>query len=70
MLAKGVIPHSLISQKLLAVACFANDRRGSTAALHSCLKEMVNFGEVKEVAVQQVLNEFGTSCKAYVLIDG
>lgn len=70
MLAKGAIPYSLISQKLLAVSCFANDRRGATAALQSCLKELVNQGEVREIPSQQVSQEFGTSSKAYVLIDG
>lgn len=70
MLAKGAIPHSLISQKLLAVACFANDRRGATSALNACLKELITMGEVREIPIQQVSQEFGKSCKAYLLVEG
>jgi hypothetical protein len=70
MLAKGVIPYSLISQKLISVSCFANDRRGASAAIAACLKELANAGEVREIPTQQVTQEFGTSSKAYVLIEG
>ena len=70
MLAKGAIPHSLVSQKLLAVACFANDRRGATSALNACLKELITMGEVREIPIQQVSQEFGKSCKAYLLVEG
>lgn len=70
MLSKGAIPHSLISQKLLSTSCFVNDRRGATAALNACLKELMNMGEVREIPSQQVQTEFKTSSKAYVLIDG
>ena len=70
MLAKGAIPYSLISQRLLNVACFANDRRGASAALSACLKELMNGGEIREIPAPQVLSEFGTSSKAYILVDG
>jgi len=70
MLTKGVIPYSLISQQLISKSCFANDRRGATSALQACLKELVNLGELREVPMQQVLQEFGTSSKAYMLVDG
>ena len=70
MLEKGAVPHSLISQRLLNVACFANDRRGASAALAASLKELMAMGEVREIPAQQVLNEFGTSTKAYVLVEG
>lgn len=70
MLAKGAIPYSLISQSLVSKSCFINDRRGATAALQSCLKELINLGEAREIPSQQVAQEFGTSSKAYVLIDG
>lgn len=70
MLQKGAIPHSLISQKLLSVSCFANDRRGATAALNACLKEMTVMGEIREIPKEQVSQEFGTSSRAYFLIDG
>lgn len=70
MLAKGAIPHSLISQYVLSKACFVHDRRGPSIALAACLKELANMGEVREIPSQQVLQEFGTSSKAYVLIEG
>ena len=70
MLAKGAIPYSLISQSLLSKVCFVNDRRGATAALQSCLKELVNQGEVREIPTQQVTQEFSTSSRAYMLIEG
>ena len=70
MLAKGVIPYSLISQKLISVSCFVNDRRGASASIAACLKELTNAGEVREIPTQQVSQEFGTSSKAYVLIEG
>lgn len=70
MLSKGAIPYSLISQSLLSKACFVNDRRGATAALQSCLKELVNQGEVREIPMQQVTQEFGTSSRAYMLVEG
>ena len=70
MLAKGAIPHSLISQYILSKACFANDRRGGNAALAACLKELANLGEVREIPTQQVTQEFGTSSKAYMLVEG
>ena len=70
MLAKGAIPHSLISQSLLSKACFANDRRGASAALTASLKELMAMGEVREIPAQQVLNDFETSSKAYVMVEG
>ena len=70
MLAKGAVPHSLISQSLLSKACFANDRRGASAALAASLKELMAMGEVREIPAQQVLEQFGTSSKAYVMVDG
>jgi len=70
MLAKGAVPHSLISQSLLSKACFANDRRGASAALTASLKELMAMGEVREIPAQQVLNEFETSSKAYVMVEG
>jgi len=70
MLRAGAVPHSLISQKLMSVSCFANDRRGATAALKAGLKEMIDGGELREIPPQQVLEKFQTTGKVYVLITG
>lgn len=70
MLAKGVIPHSLVSVSVLSKPCFTHDRRGASTALNACLKELISMGEVREIPMQQVSQEFGTSSRAYMLIDG
>ena len=70
MLSKNVVPHSLIAQKLLSSACFSSDRRGATVALAACLKELANYGEIRELPTQQVSAQFGTSSKAYLVVEG
>jgi hypothetical protein len=70
MLRKGVVPYSLISQVLLSKSCFTTDRRGANSALAICLKELVSCGEIREIPTQQVSDQFGTSSRAFLVVEG
>ncbi len=70
MLDAGVIPYTLLSQRLLNSATFANDRRGATAALNQTLKTLEDMGEVQLLQPGQVFEKFGVNGRAYALIGG
>lgn len=68
MLDAGVVPYSLLSQRLLNTSTFANDRRGATGALNQTMKTLEDMGEVQLLQPGQVFEKFGTSGRAYALI--
>jgi hypothetical protein len=70
MLDAGVIPYTLLSQRLLSSATFTNDRRGATAALNQTLKTLEDMGEVQLLQPGQVFEKFGVNGRAYALIGG
>jgi len=65
MIDQGVMPHSLISQKLLSSACFDQDKRGASAALKSSLQIMIDCGELRELSKTQTESDFKTSMRCY-----
>lgn len=68
MIEKGVIPHSLLSQKLLQKAAFSQDKRGASAAFNSTIKALIDNGELKEVPQTQLQEMFKSIGKAYLVV--
>lgn len=67
MLELGVMPYSLLSQKLISMSAFENDRRGATAAINACLKNLCDTGEIQEVSAAQLKEEFNATGRAYMI---
>ena len=66
MLAQGVVPYSLLSQRVINLAVFANDtRRGPTNAIKAALSHLVDTGEVEELSPKQTSERFGVGGKSY-----
>lgn len=63
----GVIPESYVSRRLISVAVFRNDRRGSTAAIKLALKTLCESDELREVPKAQMVQSFGCGPRAYVV---
>ena len=69
MLEMGIVPYSLLSQKLLPTSAFLKDKRGGTSALNQALKTLEEMGEILALSQTQVFEKFGIKGKAYVLVD-
>jgi len=68
MLDAGVVPYTLLSQRLLNTSTFANDKRGATGALNQTLKTLEDMGELQLLQPGQVFEKFSVGGRAYALI--
>lgn len=64
---KFVVPWQYVQRRLVAVAAFRNDRRGSTVAMKVAMNELVDSGIVAEVSKQEMATRFGITAKAYMV---
>jgi hypothetical protein len=63
----GVITEAHISRRLMAMACFRQDRMGSTSALKRALKVLLEADELREVPKAQMQQKYGTGPRAFVV---
>lgn len=68
MIDKNVIPHSMLSQRFLSNAAFAQDKRGASSALNATIKTLIDNGELREVPAPQLHEMFSATGKAYLVI--
>lgn len=63
----GVVTHSHISRRCIAMACFRHDRFGSTAAIKRTIANLLESDELREVPKAQMQAKYGRAAKAYVV---
>ncbi|WP_334183207.1 hypothetical protein [Novosphingobium sp.] len=65
---RGIITHSYLSRRLFTLPAF-KDRLGPTAAIKRVIGRMLEDDELREVPPKQMLEQFGSKPKAYVMSD-
>ncbi len=65
----NVVIHRQLSQRVYALACFRQDRRGAGEALRRALQALVDGGEIIQLSPQDTKQHFSTTAKCYVLTD-
>lgn len=63
----GVVIEAHIQRRLMAMACFKNDRLGPTMALKRCIKTLLDADELREMPKLQMQQQFGCAPRAFVV---
>jgi hypothetical protein len=67
--SEGLIPRRYLQQRTASLSPFANHRLGSTTALNSAIKNLVENGYMMEVTDFEVLKKFNARGKFYRLLE-
>lgn len=68
MLKEGVVPYRYLMQRTSNVSCFRNHRGGATNALKSSIANMIDSGELHEVAPAAMITNYNYHGKAYRIL--
>lgn len=66
MHAKGIVPYSIMSRRLISVKAFKEDKLGGTNSLKRTIQLLLDSGELQEVPKQQ-LQEMGIGGRGFIL---
>jgi len=66
----NVVTHRQLTQRVYALTCFRQDRRGAGEALRRALQVLIDGGEVVQLSPQDVKQHFNTTAKCYMLTNG
>jgi hypothetical protein len=62
-----VITEAHISRRLMAMACFKNDKIGATNSIKRSLKVLLEADELREMPTAQMIENFGCKPRAFVV---
>jgi len=63
----GVVSYSHISRRVIAMACFRQDRFGATNAIKRAIAGLIDNDELRELPKAQMQAKYGRAAKAYVV---
>jgi len=67
MFEKHIITETIISRKLISVACFKNDRMGASYSIKRSIRTLLDADDLREIPGHQMQLDFGSKPKAYVI---
>lgn len=62
-----VIPYGFLQRHLVGMACFRNDRQGSTNAIKRAIKTLVERGDMQEVGRADMTKLYNTTANCYMI---
>jgi hypothetical protein len=64
---RKVIPETYLQRRLGQIACFRRAREGSTRALKSTIKNMIDADEIREIPKNQTIKDFGVQPRTFII---
>lgn len=64
-----VIPYGYLSRRLLAAACFKQDKVGATNAVKRTIQTLLDSDKIREVSRHDMVHRFGSTQRAFMISD-